>query len=83
MQWKSEQIDILTIATDSFNNTLIRESLLNRVQGSLAETESLYSASHQLALADDMQSMVEAVIEGTNVPAINRGILVLFDYVQQ
>lgn len=80
MQWKSEQIDILTIATDSFNNTLIRESLLNRVQGSLAETESLYSASHQLALADDMQSMVEAVIEGTNVQAINRGILVLFDY---
>ncbi len=80
MEWKSEQIDILTIATDSFNNTLIRESLLNRVQGSLAETESLYSASHQLALADDMQNMLEAVIEGTNVQAINRGVLVLFDY---
>jgi signal transduction histidine kinase/DNA-binding response OmpR family regulator len=80
MDWKSEQIDILTIATDSFNNTLIRESLLNRVQGSLAETESLYSASHQLALADDMQNMLEAVIEGTNVQAINRGVLVLFDY---
>lgn len=83
VEWKSEQIDILTIATDSFNNTLIRESLLNKVQGSLAETESLYSASHQLALADDMQNMLEAVIEGTNVQAINRGVLVLFEYDQK
>lgn len=79
-EWKPEQIDILSIATDSYNNTLIRENLLERVQGSLIETESLYAASHQLALADDMQNMLASIIEGTNIQAINRGVLVLFEY---
>jgi signal transduction histidine kinase/CheY-like chemotaxis protein len=77
--WKPEQIDILRIATDAFNNTLIREGLLDQVQTSLSETESLYSASHKLALANDMQEMIVAIVEGVNIKAINRGVIVLFE----
>jgi signal transduction histidine kinase/CheY-like chemotaxis protein len=78
--WKTEQMDVLSIATDAFNNILIRENLLKRVQDSLSETESLYTASHNLALADDVQAMLTAIVDGVNIPAINRGVLVLFDY---
>jgi signal transduction histidine kinase/CheY-like chemotaxis protein/uncharacterized protein YigA (DUF484 family) len=78
--WKTEQMDVLSIATDAFNNILIRENLLKRVQESLSETEGLYTASHNLALADDVQAMLNAIVDGVNIPAINRGVLVLFDY---
>lgn len=78
--WKSDQIDILSIATDALNNTLIRENLLKRVQDSLTETENLYTASHNLALAEDMQKMLSSIIEGVNNPVINRAVLVLFEY---
>ena len=78
--WQLEEIDILRIASDAFNNTLIREGLLVQLQTSLDETENLYSASHQLALANDMQEMISAVVSGIRVPAINRGVLVIFDY---
>jgi signal transduction histidine kinase/CheY-like chemotaxis protein len=83
IDWKSEQIEILSIATDSFNSTLIRENLLNKVQDSLTETESLYTASHNLALAEEMQGMLAAIVEGVNIPAINRGVLVRFEYDDQ
>jgi len=78
--WKPEEINILTIASDAFSNTLLREGLLQQVQTSLDETENLYSASHQLALANSLSDMVASIIEGINIPAINRGILVLFGY---
>ncbi len=78
--WKQEEINILTIASDAFSNTLLREGLLQQVQASLDETENLYSASHQLALANTLSEMVASIIEGINIPAINRGILVLFGY---
>ncbi len=81
--WKLEQIEILSIATDSFNNTLIRENLLKRVQDSLSETENLYTASHNLALAEEMQAMLSAIVEGVNNPLVNRSVLVLFDYDEQ
>jgi len=83
IDWKSEQIEILSIATDSFNSTLIRENLLTKVQDSLTETESLYTASHNLALAEEMQGMLAAIVEGVNIPAINRGVLVRFEYDDQ
>ena len=81
--WKPEQIEILSIATDAFTNTLIRENLIARIQDSLNESESLYAASHNLALAEEMQGMLAAIIEGVNIPAINRGVLVLFEYDDQ
>jgi signal transduction histidine kinase/CheY-like chemotaxis protein len=79
-EWIKEEIDILRIASDALTNTLIREELLKQVQNSLEETESLYSASHQLALASTTQEMLSAIIQGVHSTTINRGILILFDY---
>ncbi len=78
--WEQEEINILSIASDSFRNTLLREGLLQQVQTSLDETENLYTASHRLALANTLSDMLAAIVEGINIPAINRGILVLFGY---
>ncbi len=78
--WQEEQVDILRIASDAFTNTLIRENLLNRLRTSLSETETLYAASHQLALADSAQEMIKALISGVSKQEVNRGVLVFFDY---
>ena len=49
--WKTEDIDILRVASEAFSNTLIRENLLEQLRSSLSETENLYSASHQLGFS--------------------------------
>lgn len=79
-EWKSEEIDILRIGSDALTNTFIREELLKQVETSLEETEGLYTASHQLALANTTQEMVASVIQGVHSQSINRGILIFFDY---
>jgi signal transduction histidine kinase/CheY-like chemotaxis protein len=78
--WKPEEIDILRIAAEGFTNTIIREELLKQLQSSLEETESLYTASHQLALSNSLQDMLASVIQGIHSQSINRGVLILFDY---
>lgn len=78
--WKPEEIDILRIASEAFTNTIIREELLKQLQSSLEETESLYTASHQLALSNSLQEMLSSVIVGIHSQSINRGVLILFDY---
>lgn len=79
-EWQPEEIAILRIASDAYTNTLIREGLLSQLRTSLDETENLYSASHKLALANTTQEMISAIIQGVHVQAINRGVLVLFEY---
>jgi signal transduction histidine kinase/DNA-binding response OmpR family regulator len=79
-EWKVEEIDILRTASEAFSNTLIREDLLKQLRGSLSETENLYSASHQLALASSMQEMIMAVISSFSTSEVDRGEIVLFDY---
>ncbi len=79
-EWKIEEIDILRTASEAFSNTLIREDLLKQLRGSLSETENLYSASHQLALASTMQDMIMAVISSFSASEVDRGEIVLFDY---
>ncbi|PKN99579.1 MAG: hypothetical protein CVU42_07660 [Chloroflexi bacterium HGW-Chloroflexi-4] len=79
-EWKSDEIDILRTASEAFSNTLIREDLLKQLRGSLSETENLYSASHQLALASTMRDMIQAVITSFSDSEVNRGEIVLFDY---
>lgn len=79
-EWKVEEINILRTASEAFSNTLIREDLLKQLRGSLSETENLYSASHQLALASTMQEMIMAVISSFSTSEVNRGEIVLFDY---
>ena len=79
-EWKIEEIDILRTASEAFSNMLIREDLLEQLRGSLSETENLYGASHQLALAGTMQEMIMAIISSFSASEVNRGEIVLFDY---
>ena len=77
-RWLSEEINILRLAADAYSNTIIREDLLGQLQHSLDETESLYNASHRLALANDLQEMVMALTIDMHTTAINRAELLLF-----
>ncbi len=69
---------MLRLAADAFSNTIIREDLLGQLQISLDETESLYNASHRLAMANDLQEMVKALTIDMHTTTINRGELLLF-----
>ena len=78
--WLNEEISVLRVAADAISNTFVREGLLDQLQVTLDETEGLYKASNRLALANDMQEMVSAVLSGTRAAEINRAVLLLFDY---
>ncbi len=78
-KWLNEEINVLRVAADALANTIVREDLLDQLQVSLDETESLYNASHRLALANNLTEMVAAVALDMHAPAINRGVLVLFN----
>ncbi|HZU87427.1 MAG TPA: GAF domain-containing protein, partial [Anaerolineaceae bacterium] len=78
-QWLNEEINVLQVAANAISNTFVREDLLDQLQISLDETENLYNTSHRLALANTMEEMVTAIVEGVRSPRINRGVLVLFD----
>ncbi len=79
-EWDEELIDLLRVASGAFGNTLIRESLLEKLQKSLIETENLYAASHRVALSDNMQDMLGAIISSVSESSITRGEIILFDY---
>jgi len=44
------------------------------------ETEKLYNASRLMNESEDLQEMVEAVAYGVSVPAVNRIIMMVFEY---
>ncbi|NLG97870.1 MAG: GAF domain-containing protein [Chloroflexi bacterium] len=77
--WLNEEINSLRVAADAIANTFVREGLLEQLQLNLDETEGLYKASNRLALANDMQEMVTAVLSGVRSPDINRALLLLFE----
>lgn len=54
--------------------------LFEQTQATLAETESLYNASHRITSAGDLQELVAAVAEAVPVPVINRAVLQIFKY---
>lgn len=78
--WQNEEINALRVAADALSNTFVREGLLNELQLNLDETESLYKASNRLALANDRQEMVQAILSSFHAPQINRAALMLFEY---
>jgi len=78
--WQSDEINALRVAADAVANTFVREGLLEQLQGTLEETEGLYQASNRLALANDMQEMVSAVLSGMKAANINRAVLALFEF---
>lgn len=78
-EWLKEEVNVLRVAADALSNTFIREDLLGKLQVSLDETETLYNASHSLALASTLDEMVQAVALSLNTPTINRAVLALFE----
>jgi signal transduction histidine kinase/CheY-like chemotaxis protein len=78
--WQNEEINALRVAADAISNTFVREGLLEQLQITLEETEGLYKASNRLALANDMQEMVSAVLSSARASEINRAMLLLFEY---
>jgi signal transduction histidine kinase/DNA-binding response OmpR family regulator len=78
--WHNEEISPLRVAADAISNTFVREGLMEQLQTTLEETEDLYKASNRLALANNMQEMVEAVLSGVRASDINRAVLLLFEY---
>ena len=78
--WLKDEISILEVAADAISNTYVREDLLNQLQASLEETESLYNASNRLVAAGDYQDMLAAIISGLKTSGLNRGILLLYEH---
>jgi signal transduction histidine kinase/DNA-binding response OmpR family regulator len=77
--FKAEEINAYKVVADGLSNTFTRETLLEQLQLSLDETENLYNASHKLALATDLNEMVAAITQALVVPALNRGVLLMFE----
>ena len=77
--WETEEVSALQIAADALTNTFTREGLLEELQLSLDETENLYNASHHLAVATNLEEMLQSIAFALNIPSINREVLVLFD----
>ncbi len=78
--WLNEEINVLQVAADALSNTFIREDLLVQIQSSLDETENLYNTSHQLAMANNFDEMVESIADGLRIPDINRAFLLLAEF---
>lgn len=79
-EWHNEEIGILRVAADALANTNIREELLDQLQNSLDESQMLYNTSHSLALASNIQEMLNALQLDINTTMINRAVLILFEY---
>lgn len=77
--FKPEEINAYKVVADGLSNTFTRETLLEQLQLSLDETENLYNASHKLALATNLDEMVTAITQALVVPALNRGVLLMFE----
>jgi GAF domain-containing protein/HAMP domain-containing protein len=67
--------DLLTAIASQTASALQNARLFERMQGSLAETETLYNASRRLTAARDLKEIVAAVVEEVPTPAINRAML--------
>jgi len=78
-EFKLEEINAYKVVANALSNTFTREGLLEQLQVSLDETENLYNASHKLALATDLNEMLSSITQALVVPALNRGVLLMFE----
>ncbi len=75
-----EDQEILDSVAGQVAEALERARLLEQTQTALAETGILYDAGRRLNEAGNLQEIVAAVAETVASPAINRVVLVTFDY---
>ncbi|MCB0212902.1 MAG: GAF domain-containing protein [Anaerolineae bacterium] len=59
---------------------LTNANLFEQTQKALAETEKLYAISQGMMSAKNLSELIAAVVEGANIPVINRAVLNVFDY---
>ena len=59
---------------------LTNANLFEQTQQALAETEKLYHISQGMMSAKSLSELIAAVVEGANIPVINRAVLNVFDY---
>jgi len=59
---------------------LTNANLFEQTQKALAETEKLYHISQGMMSAQNLSELIAAVVEGANIPVINRAVLNVFDY---
>ena len=59
---------------------LTNANLFEQTQKALAEMEKLYSISQGMMSAKNLSELIAAVVEGANIPIINRAVLNVFEY---
>lgn len=61
------------------STVLDNRALFEQTQNALALTENLYNASQRLSASETLQELVASVAESVNIPAINRGVLMILE----
>jgi PAS domain S-box-containing protein len=81
-QRKLTEADLSLIEQVSDQVALALESarLFEQTSIALDEAEKLYNFSRKLAEAPDLDGVINAVIEASGIPQLNRGTLVTFEY---
>ncbi len=59
---------------------LTNANLFEQTQRALAETEKLYHMSQGMISASNLSELIAVVVEGGNIPIINRAVLNVFEY---
>ncbi len=59
---------------------LTNANLFEQTQKALSETEKLYQISQGMMSAKSLSELIATVVEGANMPVINRAVLNVFDY---
>ena len=75
-----ESINLINAVADRLTAHIEGLRQTNQTQSALAQSEKLFDASRSLTQSTDLQQLVNSTVSALNIPAINRAILVAFDY---
>lgn len=75
-----EDANIQTTLASQVATALQNAYSFNQAQTALAQSEQLFDASRNLTQATDLQQLVSTAVNTLKIPAINRAILVSFNY---
>jgi GAF domain-containing protein/HAMP domain-containing protein len=75
-----EDANIQTTLASQVATALQNAYSFNQAQSALAQSEQLFDASRNLTQATDLQQLVRTAVDTLKIPAINRAILVSFNY---
>ncbi|MBN1966137.1 MAG: GAF domain-containing protein, partial [Anaerolineae bacterium] len=78
--WAPEDLALIDDVAERVAQVVEQFRAFDETQAALAETAALYDASRRISTAEGLQAVVAAGVEALNVPAINRAVLMAFDY---